>query len=155
MYGQGALLVARTLLTDYVSRLEGKCGRWILQQDWAQLGRVMGLFCAAAVPAALVNSGLKYMQKRIKLAFMRRLTLRLHELYCDHRAYYAASTLGGRERGPRGRAGRPTLGGALPAAQPTWLTCPARARKHHRSPPATLTRTARAPPAPPGRPDQR
>ena len=46
-------------------------------------------------PAAVVNSGLKYIQKLIKLAFMRRLTHRLHELYCDHRAYYAASTLGG------------------------------------------------------------
>lgn len=42
-----------------------------------------------------VNSALKYLQKRIKLAFMRRLTLHLHELYCSHRAYYAASWLGG------------------------------------------------------------
>ena len=48
-----------------------------------------------AVPAAVVNAGLKYMQKRIKLAFMRRLTHVLHEKYTDHRAYYAASTLGG------------------------------------------------------------
>lgn len=31
----------------------------------------------------------------MKLAFMRRLTLHLHELYCSHRAYYAASWLGG------------------------------------------------------------
>lgn len=42
-----------------------------------------------------VNSALKYLQKRIKLAFMRRLTLHLHEMYCSHRAYYAASWLGG------------------------------------------------------------
>jgi hypothetical protein len=53
------------------------------------------------VPAAVVNSGLKYMQKRIKLSFMRRLTHHLHEIYTSHRAYYAASTLGG------GCAGRP------------------------------------------------
>lgn len=55
----------------------------------------MLLFCGVAIPAAVVNSGLKYLQKRIKLAFMRRLTLHLHEMYCSHRAYYAASWLGG------------------------------------------------------------
>ena len=64
-----------------------------------------------SVPAAVVNSGLKYMQKRIKLSFMRRLTHHLHEIYTSHRAYYAASTLGG------GCAGRSALqAGALP-----WL----------------------------------
>lgn len=55
----------------------------------------MSVFVGVGVPLAVVNSGLKYMQKRIKLAFMRRLTHHLHELYCDHRAYYAASTLRG------------------------------------------------------------
>ena len=48
-----------------------------------------------AVPAAIVNSGLKYVQKRIQLAFMRRLSHNLHEHYTTARAYYAASTLGG------------------------------------------------------------
>lgn len=32
IYAQGALLVARTLLTDYVSLIEGRAGRWIIQQ---------------------------------------------------------------------------------------------------------------------------
>lgn len=35
------------------------------------------------------------MQKRIKLAFMRRLTHHLHAAYTSHHAYYSASTLGG------------------------------------------------------------
>jgi len=34
-------------------------------------------------------------QKRIKLAFMRRLTHHLHAAYTSHHAYYSASTLGG------------------------------------------------------------
>jgi len=42
-----------------------------------------------------VNSALKYLQKMMKLAFMRRLTLHLHQMYCSNRAYYAASWLGG------------------------------------------------------------
>lgn len=52
-------------------------------------------FAGVAVPAAVVNAGLKYMQKRLQLAFMRRLTHHLHTLYCSNRAYYAASVLGG------------------------------------------------------------
>jgi len=35
------------------------------------------------------------MQKQIQLAFMRRLTHKLHSLYCSKRAYYSASVLGG------------------------------------------------------------
>lgn len=93
--GQGALLVLRTLLSDYVSKLEGRAGRWIIQQNGPMLSKTLGQFVAVSVPAAVVNSGLKYLQKRIKLAFQRRLTHYLHEIYTSHRAYYAASTLGG------------------------------------------------------------
>lgn len=84
-----------------------------------KLKRLLLLFCGVAVPAAVVrenmqclcvcvvhnwndwcapvqvNSALKYLQRRVKLAFMRRLTLHLHQMYCSHRAYYAASWLGG------------------------------------------------------------
>jgi len=44
IYAQGALLVARTLLTDYVSWIEGRAGRWIIQQDFDRLMRVMAVF---------------------------------------------------------------------------------------------------------------
>ena len=57
--------------------------------------RLLAGFAGVAIPAAVVNAGLKYCQKLIQLAFMRRLTHHLHRGYCSHRAYYAASTLGG------------------------------------------------------------
>ncbi|KAL4452337.1 hypothetical protein ABPG75_007999 [Micractinium tetrahymenae] len=95
IYAQGALLVLRTLLSDYVSKLEGRAARWAIQSNAALLSRTLGQFVAVSIPAAVVNSGLKYMQRRIKLAFQRRLTQSLHAQYCEHRAYYAASTLGG------------------------------------------------------------
>jgi ABC-type uncharacterized transport system fused permease/ATPase subunit len=63
--------------------------------DQASLKRLLLTFCGVAVPAALVNAILKYLQRNIKLSFMRRLTLHLHDLYCSNRAYYAASWLGG------------------------------------------------------------
>ena len=64
-------------------------------QQYPQFARLLMVFAGVAVPAACVNSGLKYFQKRIQLTFMRRLTHNLHQQYTANRAYYAASTLGG------------------------------------------------------------
>ena len=64
-------------------------------QNFDRFFEGLAAFTAVAFPAAMVNSGLKYMQKQIQLAFMRRLTHHLHERYCANRAYYAASVLGG------------------------------------------------------------
>ena len=64
-------------------------------QNFPQFARLLAAFAGVAIPAAVVNSGLKYMQKRIQIAFQRRLTHHLHQQYCSNRAYYAASTLGG------------------------------------------------------------
>ena len=52
-------------------------------------------FIAVAIPAACVNSSLKFFQKLIQLNFMRNLTHHLHRKYCSNRAYYAASVLRG------------------------------------------------------------
>ena len=95
IYTQTVLLVARSLLTDVSSKIEGGVGRFIIANDQPRLKKLLLLFTAVAVPAAVVNSALKYLQKRIKLAFMRRLTHHLHENYFRHRAYYAATWLGG------------------------------------------------------------
>lgn len=64
IYGQGVLLVARTLLTDHISWLEGRAGRWSIQRDVPRLLRVMAAFVGVSIPAALVTAGLKYMQAR-------------------------------------------------------------------------------------------
>jgi ABC-type uncharacterized transport system fused permease/ATPase subunit len=92
---QGCLLVSRTLLTDYASRIEGYCGRAITGLQFASFGRALAGFALVGIPAAAVNAGLKYGQKAIELAFQQRLGLALHAAYTRNRAYYAASTLGG------------------------------------------------------------
>ncbi|GFR51705.1 hypothetical protein Agub_g14150 [Astrephomene gubernaculifera] len=92
---QGCLLVSRTLLTDYISRVEGYCGSTLVSQQFSKFWRALMAFAAIGVPAAVVNSSLKYMQKQIELSFQQRLTTFLHAQYCSNRAYYAASTLGG------------------------------------------------------------
>mmetsp|Transcript_1337 Transcript_1337/g.3997 ORF Transcript_1337/g.3997 Transcript_1337/m.3997 type:complete len:758 (-) Transcript_1337:479-2752(-) len=92
---QSSLLMSRTWLTDYISRIEARAGRHLIGQNFPEFFRLLAAFAGVAIPAAVVNSGLKYVQKRIQLAFMRRLSHNLHEHYTTARAYYAASTLGG------------------------------------------------------------
>ncbi|KAK9805964.1 hypothetical protein WJX73_009234 [Symbiochloris irregularis] len=92
---QGLLLLSRTWLTDYISRIEARAGRHLISQNFDGFAKGLVGFSGVAVPAAIVNAGLKYMQKRIQLAFQRRLNHRLHDLYCNNRAYYSASVLGG------------------------------------------------------------
>lgn len=92
---QSCLLVSRTLLTDYISALEGVSGQSCINKDWPLFRSNLASFARAAVPAALVNSGLKYMQALISLAFQQRLTQYLHECYLSNRVYYVASTLRG------------------------------------------------------------
>ncbi|KAI8470101.1 MAG: ABC transporter transmembrane region 2-domain-containing protein [Monoraphidium minutum] len=92
---QGGLLVSRTLLTDYISRIEGFCGQAITSLAFDKFGRAVVGFALVGIPAAIVNAGLKYMQKQIELSFQQRLGLTLHGAYTRNRAYYAASTLGG------------------------------------------------------------
>ena len=64
-------------------------------QNFPGFARGLAWFLVVAVPAALVNSGLRLFQKQIQLAFMLRLSRRLHRLYCSNRSYYSASVLGG------------------------------------------------------------
>lgn len=92
---QSGLLISRTLLTDRIAALEGGAGQSVVSKDWPMFTDMMWNFAATAVPASFVNSGLKYMQVLISLAFRQRLTEYLHQRYLSNRVYYVASTLGG------------------------------------------------------------
>eukprot|EP00271_Cylindrocystis_brebissonii_P004309 TRINITY_DN15947_c0_g1_i1.p1 TRINITY_DN15947_c0_g1~~TRINITY_DN15947_c0_g1_i1.p1 ORF type:complete len:753 (+),score=122.92 TRINITY_DN15947_c0_g1_i1:336-2594(+) len=92
---QSALLVSRTLLTDRIAALEGVAGQSVVSRNWPLFQDTLWNFAGTAVPAAFVNSGLKYMQVVISLAFRQRITEHLHQRYLTNRVYYVASTLGG------------------------------------------------------------
>lgn len=92
---QGFLLLSRTLLSDYIARLEGTCGQEVTAQDWVAFRVVLKKFAAVAFPASVVNAALKAVQIVIQLAFRRRITTYLHKAYMENRAYYSASVLGG------------------------------------------------------------
>ena len=46
IYTQSVLLILRSLLTEYISRLEGRAGRWIIAQNAPQLTRTLLQFVA-------------------------------------------------------------------------------------------------------------
>ncbi|GBG59996.1 hypothetical protein CBR_g326 [Chara braunii] len=80
---------------DQIAALEGVAGQSVVSQDWPRFFSMLRSFAITCVPAALVNSGLKYFQTIISLAFRQRLTEHLHQRYLANRVYYVASTLGG------------------------------------------------------------
>ena len=92
---QGLLLVSRTVLSEKISEVEGRGATNIISQQFHKFAGTMLDFALLTAPAALVNSGLKWFQKLIELAFRDRLTRKLHELYLGGRCYYLASSLGG------------------------------------------------------------
>lgn len=92
---QTCLLYCRTLLTERIAFVEGQAGQTVVSKDWSTFGSNVAKFARLAVPAAMVNSGLKYMQAIISLSFQQRLTEHLHKCYFSNRVYYVASTLGG------------------------------------------------------------
>jgi len=55
IYAQTALLIVRTLLTDWSAQIEGGVGRHIIDGNSTRLRRLMALFCGIAVPAAMVG----------------------------------------------------------------------------------------------------
>eukprot|EP00899_Mesostigma_viride_P011608 jgi/Mesvir1/20448/Mv12345-RA.1 len=92
---QTALLISRSILTERIAAVEGRCGTAVVSQNWPAFASTLGAFARICFPAAAVNSGLKYMQTVISLSFRGKLTEYLHRQYLSNRAYYAASTLGG------------------------------------------------------------
>ncbi|MCO5550715.1 hypothetical protein L7F22_053160 [Adiantum nelumboides] len=59
---QTCLLYSRTRLTDRIAYIEGKLGQAVVSKDWSEFNSNLLSFAQAAVPASIVNSGLKYLQ---------------------------------------------------------------------------------------------
>ena len=89
---QGGLLVTRSLLTDLIAEQEGACGSALINQQPRTFLVHMMRFSLVAIPASVVNSGLKMFQKFIEVRFRERLGVYLHGKYLENRCYYQAST---------------------------------------------------------------
>ena len=86
-------LVIRTLISLYVSFLDGKLVSSLVRGNAKDF--LLGLlwWMMVAVPATFTNSMLSYHQCKLSLAYRTRLTAHIHEKYLDKMTFYSLSAL--------------------------------------------------------------
>jgi ATP-binding cassette subfamily D (ALD) protein 3 len=87
------LLVSRTMFSIYIAELVGLNAQSMVSRRWNRLFRGIGLFAMITIPAAAINSGLKYFQEIIALRFRVRLSEYVHDEYLEGVNFYKASNL--------------------------------------------------------------
>jgi ABC-type multidrug transport system fused ATPase/permease subunit len=86
-------LFARTALSIAVAVTTGQVAASLVAADWAPFLKGLRRFAVIGVPAAFVNSGLKYQTQILSLRFQRRLTEHLNQQYITGVNFYKATEL--------------------------------------------------------------
>ncbi|KAF8318737.1 putative peroxisomal half ABC transporter [Clavulina sp. PMI_390] len=76
-----AFLVARTLLSVMVARLDGRIVRDLVSADGPGFARGIGLWFLLAIPSTYTNSMIRHLQSKLSLKLRTRLTRYIHDLY--------------------------------------------------------------------------
>ena len=104
--GHTVVLVARTFLSVYVARLEGRMVKHIVRKDVTTFVRLLAVWFGVAVPATFINSLIRcqsdnlaasldlccrYLEAKVALAFRGRLTREAYRRYMRGQTYYRCS----------------------------------------------------------------
>ncbi len=89
-------LVARTFLSIYVAALDGRLARSIVQKDVKKFLVHMSKWIGVSVPCSFVNSLLRYLERKLGLAFRNRLANYSYKLYFKNQTYYKIGNLDSR-----------------------------------------------------------
>jgi len=88
------LLVMRTIFSGIVAEIAGSMIQSFVAREWSKGGGIVINFAAFSIPAALVNSGLKYFTTVLSLQFRVRLSKYVHDLYLNDVTFYNVCNLG-------------------------------------------------------------
>ena len=86
-------LVARTLLSLYIAKLDGRLVNNLVRGRAKKFLKLLVWWMIVAVPAVFTNSMLVYHQTALALAYRTRLTQYIHQKYLDNMTFYTLSAL--------------------------------------------------------------
>jgi len=89
-----ALLWVRTVLTLKIADLTGRNAEALVSKNSQKFVRGVITLAVLAVPASIVNSGIKYISTLLQLNMRQRLSRHLHDLYLNGMTFYRASNMG-------------------------------------------------------------
>ncbi|OXH58798.1 ATP-binding cassette, subfamily D (ALD), peroxisomal long-chain fatty acid import protein [Cryptococcus neoformans] len=115
-------LVSRTILSVMAARLDGKIVRDLVSANAVGFLRGLGWWFILAVPSTYTNAMIRYLERKLALAFRTNLTRYIHDLYLnDNLNYYKfGSGMGGQVAMEEGREKkRGGFGGSSEAAAGT------------------------------------
>eukprot|EP01100_Stratorugosa_tubuloviscum_P000005 TRINITY_DN0_c1_g1_i3.p1 TRINITY_DN0_c1_g1~~TRINITY_DN0_c1_g1_i3.p1 ORF type:complete len:725 (-),score=331.19 TRINITY_DN0_c1_g1_i3:237-2411(-) len=91
-------LVSRTFLSVAIAEIVGQNAQALVSRSWRQMFIGIGKFAAITIPAAIINSCLKYFSSILALRFRVRLSYYVHDAYLSDNSFYKACNLGGKDR---------------------------------------------------------
>jgi ATP-binding cassette subfamily D (ALD) protein 3 len=92
------LLISRTMLSVYIAEIAGSNAQSLVSKNWKAFGNGVISFFLITIPAAAVNSFLKYSTSMLSLRFRKRLTNYINNEYLKDVNFYKACNLGGESR---------------------------------------------------------
>jgi len=92
------LLVSRTVLSIMIAEITGLLAQTLVGRQWKKFSDGLVRFFLITIPAAAVNSGLKYYTSILSLQFRNRLTRHVNNAYLKGVNFYKACNLGGDSR---------------------------------------------------------
>ncbi|WVR03538.1 hypothetical protein IAU60_000530 [Kwoniella sp. DSM 27419] len=87
-------LISRTVLSVMVARLDGRIVRDLVSANGAGFIRGLGWWFALAIPSTYTNSMIRYLERKLALAFRTNLTRYIHDLYLNDNLNYYKFGLG-------------------------------------------------------------
>lgn len=89
-------LIARTFLSIYVAKLEGRVVKHIVRKDISKFALMMTQWITIAIPATFINSMIRFLESCLAMSFRTRLVKYSYDLYFKNQCYYRISNLDGR-----------------------------------------------------------